>query len=771
MPALELESRLNPEQLDAATTTEGPLLILAGAGSGKTRVLIHRIAHILASGRARPWQIFAVTFTNKAAKEMRDRLTHLLGPSARDAWIGTFHALSARMLRMEGHRLGYTSSFTIYDADDSKRLIKAVMDRQGGGERTVKAATVSAVAHEIDRAKNAGLGPEAFAQAASSHDSPHRREARRVYPKYEEALRRANAMDFGDLLLRAVELLAHHPEAHARFAERFRYVMVDEFQDTNRVQYDLLKTLVRDHGNLAVVGDDDQSIYRWRGADVTNILGFADAYPDAKVVKLETNYRSTGHILTAANSVIRHNTRRHSKALRTDAADGAPVALALVMRSEHEADLVAQTIADRVRDHGASWGEFAILYRLNAQSRPFEEAMMRARIPYRLFGGTGFYERMEVKDIVAYLRLTANPNSRQDFTRVVGTPNRGIGAKTVDRLRTAAEPLGLEGAHMLDAPDDALSAAGLSKGAIKKLRALGALLRSLRDFAETASATEVAQRAIEDIEYFAHLERSDPPSAEDRIANVSELVSSIAEFEARVDEDGAYDPEAEQAGLGLAGARTPLQAFLDQASLVSADDRAPSDDAVSLMTLHTAKGLEFPVVFLVGMEERTFPSQRAVDDLDPEALEEERRLCYVGMTRAQRELVLTAARFRRMYGREEVRVPSRFLGELPDGIVSTLNGAPAEAPSPFQPSPAFVDPTVERVEYELDDGGDPSYRPPAPTSRGGSGALAPGQSVWHNTFGTGVVLESDGGGAQARLTIEFPEAGTKRVVARFVKPV
>lgn len=770
MSGLDLARLLNPEQLEAATTTDGPLLILAGAGSGKTRVLIHRIAHILDLGLAKPWQIFAVTFTNKAAREMRDRLTQLLGPFARDAWIGTFHALSARMLRMEGYRLGYTSSFTIYDADDAKRLVKAILE-ESGPDRSLKATTVSAVAHEIDRAKNAGLTPEAFAEGASSHDSPHRREARRVYPKYQAALRRANAMDFGDLLLEAVQLLKHHPEAHEAFARRFRYVMVDEFQDTNRVQYELLQTLVSSHRNLAVVGDDDQSIYRWRGADVENILGFNQAYPDAKVVKLETNYRSSAHILTAANAVIRHNTKRHAKQLRTDAPEGAPVALALVMRSEQEADLVAHTIADRVRSGSESWGDFAILYRLNAQSRQFEEALMRSRIPYQLFGGTGFYDRMEVKDIIAYLRLTANPSSRQDFMRVVGTPNRGIGAKTVERVRAAAEPLGLEGALMLGAPESALLEAGLSKAAIKKLRGLDQLLASLRDLAETASATEVARRIVEDTGYIAHLERTDPATAEDRIANVGELVSSIAEHEERLADEDAYDPEAELAGLGLAGARTPLQAFLDQASLVSADDRDTSSDQVSLMTLHTAKGLEFPVVFMVGMEERTFPSQRAVDDLDPETLEEERRLCYVGMTRAMRELVLTGARFRRIYGREEVRVPSRFLGELPDGIIATLGGAGVEAPSPFEPSTNIQHRGDERIEYELDDGGDPSYRPPPPTSRGGSGDLAPGSQVWHNTFGTGTVVESDGGGTQARLTIRFPEVGTKRVVARFVRPL
>ncbi|NJK89590.1 MAG: UvrD-helicase domain-containing protein [Myxococcales bacterium] len=489
-------------------------------------------------------------------------------------------------------------------------------------------------------------------------------------------------MDFGDLVLLAVELLRHHPEAYERFTSRFRYVHVDEFQDTNRVQYELLKLLVKPHRNLAVVGDDDQSIYRWRGAEVENILGFRETFPDATIVKLETNYRSTGHILAAANAVIRNNARRHAKTLRTDSEDGEPVALSVVERSEQEAELVVRTLVDRIHDLGASAGEFAILYRQNAQSRLFEEALIRHRVPYQLFGGTGFYERMEVKDILAYLRLTANPSSLQDFLRVISTPNRGIGAKTVERLRAVGERLELGGVRMLDAPAEALEAEGISKSGIKKLRELSTLLAEFRDVAESSTATEVVRTIIEDTRYFEHLERSDPSTAEDRIENVRELVSSIAEHEERLRAEGAYEPEAELDGVGVAGARTPLQAFLDRASLVSADDRTPESAKVSLMTLHTAKGLEFPVVFMVGLEERTFPIQRAVDALDPGEIEEERRLCYVGMTRAERELILSAARFRRIYGREEVRLPSRFLAEIPGGLIAA-GGFDWSGGSPF----------------------------------------------------------------------------------------
>jgi DNA helicase II / ATP-dependent DNA helicase PcrA len=769
---LDLSKLLNPEQLRAATTVDGPLLILAGAGSGKTRVLVHRIAHLVASGRAQPWQIFAVTFTNKAAGQMRERLGRMLGDPARQAWIGTFHALSARLLRVEGHRLGYTSSFTIYDADDSHRLVKTIL-QDLGHEGASKKAAVSAVASEIDRAKNDAIGPETFREMEGPRDSPHRRAARRVYPKYQAALRRSNAMDFGDLLLCAVQLLQHHPEVHTKWADRFRYVLVDEFQDTNQVQYQFLRRLVEPHRNLAVVGDDDQAIYRWRGADVANILGFAETYPDATVVKLETNYRSTGNILAAANAVIRHNTRRHEKTLRTDAPAGGPVRLALVQRSEEEAELVARSIADAVRSGERGPGDFAILYRMNAQSRLFEEALMRERIPYVLVGGTGFYDRMEVKDVLAYLRVTANPASSGDFLRIVNVPTRGLGAKSVERMRSAGDAHGVDGAEILALPDEALREAGLSVAVIKKLRKLRELLEDLREFSETASATEVAQQVVERTGYLEHLERSDPHTAEDRAANVGELVSSIAEFEESLQDEDGEGLE----GLGLAGARTPLQAFLDGAALVSPTDQRTSDENVTLMTLHSAKGLEFPVVFMVGMEERTFPSQRAVDDVAPEAMEEERRLCYVGMTRAREELCLTAARFRRIYGREEVRLASRFLGELPDGVVHTLTGAAGSAPSVESAVRPFETKHVrDGIEYDPDVAYRAAAEEPAPyvapqrTVRGGTGELPPGARVWHNTFGAGTVVDNDGGGANARLTIDFAEAGRKRVVARFVRP-
>lgn len=799
----DLRVALNPEQYRAATTVDGPLLVLAGAGSGKTRVLVHRIAYLLAEKKAQPWQIFAVTFTNKAAGEMRERLEHLVGPRARDAWIGTFHALSARMLRIEGHRLGYLPSFSIYDADDSKRLVKTIMTSMGI-DVAGYGVNVDKVASEIDRAKNAGHGPQAFAERVREQDPPARRIAKAVYFKYQDALRRANAMDFGDLVHLATELLEHHPEAFERFGRRFRYVLVDEFQDTNQVQYAFLKALTREHENLMVVGDDDQSIYRWRGAEVAHILGFQDHYPDAEVVKLEQNYRSTGNILEAANAVIAHNRARHRKTLFTTAPAGKRIGLADLDDAEEEAALVARIIR-RNLDDGREPSEHAILFRMNAQSRLFEEALRREQIPYRLVGGTGFFERMEVKDVLAYLRLLVNPTSRQDFARVVNTPTRGIGAKSVERLRAAAEPSGLEGLRMLELSDTVLAEAGLTSAAIAKLRAFGALMRALTELAREAPATEVAEKVIERIDYVEHLKK-DPATADERAANVGELLSSIAEHEARAarwtrapEADADQRPPGDDAAsLGIAGAKTPLEAYLDHASLASGEATSGAIDGAQLLTLHAAKGLEFPVVFLVGLEEKTFPSARVVEAGDEAALEEERRLCYVGMTRAKEALHLTFARRRVIFGKTETRSPSRFVGELPSHVVEPLVGVESRRPrrsaAGLGPRHASVGASIHRGarselveragrvapsaavdpfdDFMADDDPDASpfeeeevFRTVAPGEEQGPRA---GGRAHHNTFGEGEILSVDGRGGSARVHVRFADGRTKTVIARFL---
>lgn len=764
---LDLARLLNPEQYEAATTTEGPLLILAGAGSGKTRVLVHRIAHIVEKRRAWPREILAVTFTNKAAAEMRHRAEALIGPSAKEAWIGTFHSLCGRMLRREGHRLGYDASFTIYDDDDQKRVIRRVM-QELQIETDGRGVSINQVAHEIDRAKNHGQLPATYLKRdGGGFRTPSQSATLRVYPRYQDELRRSNAMDFGDLLLLTKEILEHHPEARENLAHRFRYLLVDEFQDTNKVQYEILKLLLLGHDNLAVVGDDDQSIYRWRGAEVGNILGFTDDFPNAKVVRLEQNYRSTGHILSAANAVIQRNKRRHKKTLFTEAEAGLPIGVAMLDHGDEEAFLVAETIAARIRG-GADPHDFVILYRQNAQSRAFEEALRRARVPFVIIGGTGFYERREIRDLLAYLRLLVNPRSMEDLERIINVPPRKIGETTVDRLRAAGAVADVTGLAILDLPDETLEAQGLKGKTLERIRELGALMKKLGAQAEEASASDVARALIEAIDYPGYLEAADPASAEDRIANVQELVTSIVEHE-------TARSAAVEGGYGIAGARTPLAAFLDETSLVSTADRDSLEGSVSMMTLHAAKGLEFPVVFMVGMEEHTFPIRRAVEGLEDD-LEEERRLCYVGMTRAMRELNLLCARYRRIYGNEEVRLPSRFLGELPDAIVTTFGRRTRPA---FADRSASDDAGAEaRVEYEEIDPHDPDdapYVPPAPRPRvapppGGGGGMRVGARVIHNLFGVGVVEAVSGSGANAHLTIRFPTEGTKRVVARFVRP-
>jgi DNA helicase-2/ATP-dependent DNA helicase PcrA len=605
---------------------------------------------------------------------------------------------------------------------------------------TSRGISVASVANEIDRAKNKGVGPKTFAEQAQALDPPARKIARAAYPKYQNALTRSNAMDFGDLLLLAVELFAHHPEVRRRWSDRFRYVLVDEFQDTNAIQYDLLKHLVSEHQNLGVVGDDDQSIYRWRGAEVSNILDFTKQFPQAEVVKLEENYRSSANILDAANAVIARNTRRHPKRLRTQAGPGEPIGIALFNHGEEEARMIAELIRQRI-DAGGKAEEYAILYRTNAQSRAFEETLKRERVPFTLIGGTGFYERMEVKDIIAYLRLTANPASVQDFERIVNTPARGIGAKSVEKLRRAAERASVSGAQVLSVSKEILLDVGLGKAALEKLRELERLLVDFRSFAETSRAADVAHVIIDRIDYEQHLRDTEPQNADDRIANVRELVSSIAEFEARATiEEG----------------RTALDVFLEQAALSSPDDQNTEEGSVSLLTLHSAKGLEFPVVFMVGMEDQTFPSKKVIESEDTHAMEEERRLCYVGMTRAMRELYLSAARLRRVYGTEEVRRASRFLGELPNEIVGNM-----PLPRMRIEGVRRVDRGGDAVVYEDEERVSDMAAP--------SDGFRPGARIHHNTFGFGTIEEREGTGKRTLLRIRFPgEPHLKTVAARFV---
>jgi DNA helicase II / ATP-dependent DNA helicase PcrA len=651
---MSMLDQLNPEQREAVTHGDGPLLILAGAGSGKTKTLVHRIAHLIQTGRAHPSHIFAVTFTNKAAGEMRARLSTMLGRAIDGAWIGTFHALCARLLRDEGSRVGLHPSFTIFDESASKRLLRAVVEEMRFD--TTRGASVTAIADAIERAKNLGFTADALLASQTLAVLDRRpgldlalAAAAKVYPRYQDALRRSNAVDFGDLILLTVQLL-ESDDFRGKLADRFRHVLCDEYQDIDAAQGRLLRLLAC-HENITVVGDDSQAVYGFRGADPRFILEFTDHHPAARVVTLERNYRSTANILAAANAVISKTPQRYPKTLRTEADAGAKVGVSIVETGTDEAELVAQTIADRIIA-GERASSFAILYRQNAQSRPFEDALRRRGIEHSLLGGPAFYDRDEVKDVLAYLRAIANPSSRPDFERILDTPTRGLGDNAIGAMRTACLPFNVDGSAMLE--QEAALRSAFKPSLVAKLHQVRDLLRDLRKLAETASAAAVATAVIERTDYVRYIQRIDPRRTEDRLGNLAELIAAIAEQEAK----HPREPE-----------KTPLAAFLDRISLVAFDDQL-SDGAVTLLTLHGAKGLEFDVVFMVGMEEETFPSKQAIS-AGAEEIEEERRLCYVGMTRARKELHLIAARSRYMYGHEETRMPSRFLADIPPGVTGS----------------------------------------------------------------------------------------------------
>jgi DNA helicase-2/ATP-dependent DNA helicase PcrA len=731
---------LNPEQRAAVEHREGPLVVLAGAGSGKTRVLVARIAELSRCG-VDPWRILAVTFTNKAAGEMRVRLLDLLGDRVRPMWIGTFHSVCARLLRQHAGHVGLSRDFTIFDDDDQKRLVTQILKGQNVSERI----TPRAVMARIDRARNAGQDPAQLASRDYIDDV-----VRRVYPLYAQRLAAENACDFNDLLIRVLELCGH-PEVGPLLAGKFQHILVDEFQDTNRVQYDLVKHLSRAHRNLCVVGDDDQSIYSWRGAEPRNLLALDQDFPDARVVKLERNYRSTAVILAAANAVIAHNPHRHPKRLWTERQGGEPILLEECTDERAEAELIAQAILGLRRAEERGDGDFAVLYRTHAQSRAIEEAMRARRLPYRIVGGVSFFQRREVKDITEYLRLLHNPAADSAFERVVNVPTRGIGDTTVERVRALARKGGLP---LLDAARAAVGGAeaGIGGAALRKLEAFVALVDELRALVAQRGplATLVAQ-VIARTEYRTRLEQDDPDDAADRIRNLEELVAAAA----------AYDAEA--------GEEATLAGWNERISLAgTADEKDGRGESVTLMTIHAAKGLEFPIVFLAGLEDGTFPSVR---EGEPDSeMEEERRLAYVAITRARDRLILTYARMRRTYDQYRALEPSRFIGNIPTECMAVrVRRQPAPRPTlaprrpPPDPDRGFDDAPPRHGDdepvYYLDDAGDDDPIFPR------------GARVRHRIYGVGEIEEGSGRGPDRKLSIRFPGHGTKRIVARYVERV
>ena len=756
--AEELLDGLNPVQQEAARTTEGPVMIVAGPGSGKTRTLTHRIAYLIASRRAWPSQILALTFTNKASREMRGRVGELVGPDAKGMWMGTFHSVFARVLRREADKIGFSRDFTIYDSDDSERLIKELMLRYNVDPKKVTPRMARA---KISGAKNQMVTPTEYLNLARD---PFDEAVARLYGPYTEALRKANAMDFDDLLGWPIRLFDAHPDTLKEYQRRWRYLHIDEYQDTNRAQYLLARQLAAEHHNLCVVGDDAQSIYAFRGADIQNILSFQKDYPDAKTVRLEQNYRSTQRIVALADAIIRNNTGQLDKTLWTDNVEGDPVTVMEALSERDEAQKVERTLRDAHARMGARWSEMAVLYRTNAQSRSIEEALRRGGIPYRIVGGTSFYQRREIKDALAYLRLAVNPTDEASILRVINTPTRGIGAKTIDGLRQFAQEGGVPLWQAVQNPEDT----GLSGRAAKAVGGFGFLIGRFASKAQTAPADELARELIQETGLMQALRDENTPESLARLENVHELLNAVAEFA-----NSAPDGEP----------RT-LSEFLQEVSLVADVDRLGDDEnRVTLMTLHASKGLEFKVVFVTGLEEGLFPLAKAAQD--PTELEEERRLFYVGATRAEEVLFLTYARSRYRYGEQSSSIRSRFLDELGDAgdLLRTESGARFQGKAGrFQMSDAS-----DSIEYG---GMDPDYwkaslRPESATpkrtkrvsQRGereivydeGEAAIVPGVKVHHGSFGNGKVIAVEGKGERAAATVYFKSVGQKKLKLKFAR--
>ncbi|HEX8692139.1 MAG TPA: UvrD-helicase domain-containing protein [Longimicrobium sp.] len=755
-------SHLNPEQREAATHFEGPLLVLAGAGSGKTRVLTHRISWLIDEMGVDPQAILALTFTNKAAGEMRERVRHLLGKEPAGMWIGTFHAIGARMLRRDATRLGWTPGFQVYDAEDTESLTRRIVRDEL--RLDVKRWAPKAIHHAISSAKNELVSPDEYARTA--FDIFQQRVAE-VYPLYQKALRDANAFDFDDLLVKPVELLRGDERVLGRYRERFQFILVDEYQDTNRAQYVFLKLLAEEHANLFVVGDDDQSIYGWRGADIRNILDFEKDFPAARVVRLEQNYRSTQRILDAANRVIAENVKRKGKTLRTDNPAGEPLTLVEAADELDEARWVAEEIQlRRGDDRRLKLRDFVVLYRTNAQSRALEEGLRRERLAYRVIGGTRFYERREIKDALAYLRLVANPASDEAFLRIVNVPKRGIGDTSVARLAEWASKRGLPLLAAAERTGEIEEIRGRASLALAELAGLVAKHAAVADrlpLAEVLRSIVVESGLIESL-------KQEGPEGKDRIDNVEELIAGAAELEARlVEEDPELMRELEEAGQAAPRA---IDLFLAHVALIAdIDQHDPNADAVSLMTLHNAKGLEFPVVYITGLEEGLFPLIRAMDER--EQLEEERRLFYVGVTRAERKLYLAYARRRRRGGQWMDSVPSSFLESVPKDLLDvrhterTYERAPSYAQPWKSPAGAFgtrrqrLGFAAPRPEPE-----DPTYQVDYSDSQE-TPSLRKGARVRHPQFGAGTVAELSGFGTDVKAAIDFDGVGRKTVVLKY----
>lgn len=743
---------LNPAQRVAAETIAGPLLVLAGAGSGKTRVLTYRIGSLVNEIGIAPWRILAVTFTNKAAGEMRERIESLVGSNASEIWIGTFHSVCVRLLRYESEAFGLDSNFSIYDEDDRRAVVRRILKAKNIDEQDL---TPRQVISQISQAKNAMIDPMEFAQQAG--ENPGRRQLADLYVAYETELRRNNAFDFDDLLIEVVRQFIRHPEVLKKYQERFEHFLVDEYQDTNKPQYMLCRQLSAHHRNICVVGDDDQSIYQFRGADIRNILDFERDYPDANIVRLEQNYRSTARILAAANAVIGHNKDRKGKELWTDGAEGDLVKVVECDTDRREARHIVDSIRRQTSSGAYALSDAAILYRTNAQSRPLEEELQRSGLPYIIVGGIRFYDRKEIKDILSYLRVIVNPIDDVTLRRIVNTPRRGIGDTSLERLQIFAQEHSLSLFAALSRLDEVPNLGGR---AAKSLGEFAALLQGLIAAKETFDLPELGNEVVDKSGYRQMLREENSPEAEAREQNIDQLLAEMTEY---------FDTNEENS----------LESFLEEKSLMSsADENGEEGHAITLMTLHSAKGLEFPLVFVCGLEEKLFPTARAVDEsrVNPQAIEEERRLCYVGMTRAREKLSLTYALRRYAYGSMIECEPSRFLNEIPTELIESsaeiergfARSRQRVGPPPPKSKPA-AKPAPKGIHYEWDEGAQSAQ---SPAEFGDfvdqDDFLAIGQWVRHAKWGRGQILEREGHGEKMKLSIRF-QTQVKRVAVAYAQ--
>lgn len=717
MKKIDFLSELNPVQFDAVTSIQGPHLVIAGAGSGKTRVLTYRIAYLIGVKGVHPASILAITFTNKAADEIRERVISLVGEKAKYIWISTFHAACARILRQEINHLGYKNNFVVYDERDCQKVISDILKESGIDTAEFRPALIL---NKISLAKSELISPSEFKLRATTK---FEEVTARVYEKYQQRLKESNALDFDDILLLTVKIFKEFPNVLHKYQERFKYILVDEYQDTNRTQYELLRLLSQKHRNLFVVGDDDQSVYGWRGADIRNILDFEKDFPDAVVIRLEQNYRSTKVILEAANTLISYNRKRKGKKLWTENERGEEISVYEANDEFDEANFVAYEISRLVGSSRYRYGDIAVFYRINAQSRVLEETFMRHGIPYIIVGGLKFYDRQEVKDILAYLRLVENPNDVISFKRVVNVPKRGIGRQSLEKLEFFAYQNGL---NLVEAAENAEKVPGLSSKARKGFLEFANLISHLKKESQKREIPEIVWIAADKSGYIDMLKEEKTVEADTRIENIQELVSLAVNF-ARV-----Y-PEA------------GLTEFLERISLISdVDTYEHEDEAVTMMTVHNAKGLEFPVVFIVGLEEGMFPHQRSM--MSEDEIEEERRLCYVGITRAREKLYLSYAFLRTRFGEKQIQAPSRFLSEIPEELVSVERRS------------SELEVTKERFYgFAFGGGRKESYA----NKFLNQNELSIGDVVYHDKFGLGRVIEIASGG---RVTVNFENFGEKTLL-------